>query len=162
MYVTLPYMYICENEISNQRFKSKKDNKRKYGHHLCRKPKRTAKATLPFWSGNFFLIAPVSDDCLPLPFHALVDVYYVCGACLSLGLNRNEHPYFRYKLLENTNVTLTLERKHAIKSRLGSDHLIFMRGRWGVGLEDVFGPGHFFFTRDAALSFYLYTIQYVR
>ena len=32
-----------------------------------------------------------------------------------------------------------------------------MRGR--AGLEDVFGLGHFFFTRDAVLSFYLYIIR---
>ena len=37
-----------------------------------------------------------------------------------------------------------------------------MRGGGGAELEDVFGPGHFFFTRDAVLSFYLYIIQYVR
>ena len=52
----------------------------------CRKDKRTTNATLPFWSGNFFLIAPFPDDCLLLHFHALVDVYFVFVTCLSLGL----------------------------------------------------------------------------
>ena len=51
----------------------------------CRKTKRTTNATLPFWSANFVLITPFPDDCLFLPFHALVDVYYVYVACLSLG-----------------------------------------------------------------------------
>ena len=55
-------------------------------------------------------------------------------------------------------VPVNRERKHAIKSRLGSDHLIFMRGGGEAGLEDVFGPGHFFFTRDAVLSFVYNTI----
>ena len=47
------------------------DNKR-------RKAKSSTNATLPFWSGNIFLIAPFPDDCLILPFYALVDVYFVC------------------------------------------------------------------------------------
>ena len=80
------YMYfpitpcICESRISNQRrtTNANMDNKR-------RKAKRTTNATLPFWSGNFFLIAPFPDDCLLLPFYALVDVYFVCVTCLSLG-----------------------------------------------------------------------------
>ena len=28
----------------------------------------------------------------------------------------------------------------------------FYAGGGGAGMEDVFGPGHFFFTRDAVLS----------
>ena len=76
-------------------------------------------------------------------------------------LNRNKHPYLRHKLLENANVTLTPERKHAIKSRLGSDHLIFMRGGvggGGLGWRMFSGLDIFVFTRDAVLSFYLYII----
>ena len=38
----------------------------------------------------------------------------------------------------------------------------YAEGGGGAGLEDVYGPGHFFFTRDAVLSFYLFIIQYVR
>ena len=54
-----------------------KDNKRKYGQQL-QKVKRTTNATLPFWSGDFFLIAPFPDACLLSHFYALVDVYNVC------------------------------------------------------------------------------------
>ena len=78
---TLHYM---QKRNFNQRFKNKKDNKRKYGQQM-QKSKKDNKRTLQFWNGTFFRIAPFPDVCLLLPFHALVDVYYVCVACLSLG-----------------------------------------------------------------------------
>ena len=64
----------------------------------------------------------------------LIDV-----VCFSIEINIH--------ILDTSCYTLTSERKHAIKSRLGSDHLTFFAGGGGRGawLEGVFGPKHFFF-----------------
>ena len=80
----IPYI-ICENEISTNVSKAKRIILKANMDNKCRKANRTTNATLQFWNGNFFLIAPFPDVCLLLPFHALVDVNYVCVACLSLG-----------------------------------------------------------------------------
>ena len=136
----------------------------------CRKAKRTTNATLQFWNGNFFLITPCPDVCLLLGRRLL----RVCGVFkfrlilieVFLFLNRNKHPYFRHKLLESINVTLT-----SSSSRTKTcDQISFRKrpfdfyagagGGGGAGLEDVFGPGHFFSL--ATRSCLLYIIQYVR
>ena len=72
-YLTLYAKMKFQTNVSNAKrtTNANMDNKR-------RKTKRTTNATLAFWSGNFFLIALFPDDCLLLPFYALVDVYYVC------------------------------------------------------------------------------------
>ena len=60
----------CENEISNQRFKRKKDKKRKYGQQM-QKRKKDNKRNTPVSSGNFFLIAPFCDDLPTFTFSCL-------------------------------------------------------------------------------------------
>ena len=65
---------ICENEISNQSFKKKTGQQTQIW--------KGQERNTPVWSGNFFVC---SDDCLLLLNYALVDIYFVCVTCLSLG-----------------------------------------------------------------------------
>ena len=60
-FLKVPYITgICENEISNQRFKSKKDNKHKYGQQTQKSNLKDNKRNTPVLEWEFLSDCAIS------------------------------------------------------------------------------------------------------